>query len=480
MKLLLTSLILTCILAASSTHAGVEIQPAFPSLSFASPVDLQNAGDGTNRLFAVEQRGRIYVFENRPDVTIKSLFLNIESRVNDTGFEEGLLGLAFHPQYPDTPYFYVNYTASGPRRTVIERYEVTANPDSADFSGNYVLLEVNQPYANHNGGQLAFGPDGMLYIGMGDGGSGGDPDGNGQNRQTLLGAMLRIDVDSTTGGLNYGIPADNPFVNNPSGYREEIWAYGLRNPWRYSFDRTTGWLWLADVGQSQWEEVDIVDKGGNYGWNILEGSYCYPIPPCDSTGLELPIWEYNHPGGAQRSVTGGYVYRGANLSELVGKFVYGDYITGEIWALACDGVNPAVNTLLLDTSLSISSFGVDENDNLFVLSYFGGTIWRFVPTVTAVPEADAPASKGVLAQNSPNPFNPRTTIEFTMYQAGVAEIDIYNVQGRLVKNLAGGRYEAGSHRVMWRASDSVSSGVYFYRLRLNGEVIDTRRMVLLK
>jgi hypothetical protein len=456
----------------------VEIQPAFPGLTFVRPVDLQNAHDGSNRLFAVEKRGHIYVFENHPDVTDKTLFLNIESRVNSSGSEEGLLGLAFHPQYPDSPYFYVNYTALSPRRTVIERYTVSANPDSADFFSNFVLLEVNQPFPNHNAGQLAFGPDGMLYIGMADGGSGGDPLGNGQNRATLLGSMLRIDVDSRTGMLNYGIPSDNPYVGNPSGYREEIWAYGFRNPWRYSFDWTTGWLWVADVGQNAWEEVDVVEKAGNYGWNIMEGNHCYPSPPCDMTGLELPIWEYNHPGGASRSVTGGYVYRGVILQELVGKFVYAEYVTGEVWAVAYDGVNPAVNDTLLTAPFSVSSFGVDENNNLFLLNYFGGSIWRFLPTVAGVPELVEP--RGALSQNSPNPFNPETSIEFTLREAGDARIDVYDVQGRLLAHLASGRYDAGRHRVTWRANDVVSSGIYFYGLRFNGELIDTRRMLLLK
>jgi glucose/arabinose dehydrogenase len=458
----------------------VELQPAFPSLSFVSPVDLQNASDGSDRLFVVEKRGRIYVFDNQPDVSVKKLFLDIDSRVNDGGSEEGLLGLAFHPEFPDTPYFYVNYTAAIPRRTVVERYTVTANPDSADFFSNFVLLEVNQPYWNHNGGQLAFGPDSMLYIGMGDGGSGGDPAGNGQNRQTLLGSMLRIDVDSRTDGLNYGIPPDNPYDDNPSGYREEIWAHGFRNPWRYSFDHATGWLWLADVGQNAWEEVHTVEKGLNYGWNILEGSHCYPSAPCDSTGLELPVWEYEHPGGASRSVTGGYVYRGAGIPELVGKYVYADYRTGEIWTLEYDGVNPAVNTPLFDKSFLISSFGVDENYNLYLLNYTDGDIWQFAADPSAVIDGNTPASRGELAQNSPNPFNPVTTVEFTLHTAGVAEINVYNVRGRPVANLATGRHDAGMHRVTWRPSDGVPSGVYFYRLRLDGEIVDTRRMVLLK
>jgi glucose/arabinose dehydrogenase len=474
------SLVVTVILLASSALAGVEIQPAFPALSFVSLVDLQNAGDGSDRLFAVERRGHIYVFENQPAVTVKALFLDIETRVNSAGSEEGLLGLAFHPEYPDTPYFYVNFTASNPRRTVIERYAVTTNPDSADTSSYFTLLEVNQPYSNHNGGQLAFGPDGMLYIGMGDGGSGGDPLGNGQNLQTLLGSMVRIDVDTTATPLNYGIPPDNPYFDNTSGYREEIWAHGFRNPWRYSFDKASGWLWVGDVGQNAWEEVDVVNKGLNYGWDILEGSHCYPSAPCDSTGLELPVWEYVHPGGAQRSVTGGYVYRGAAIPEIFGKFVYADYITGEVWGVRYDGVHPAANTPLFDAPFRISSFGVDESENLFVLNYTNGTIWRLVANATAVRDGVSPSPGGALEGNYPNPFNPVTTIEYRLDQPGIARIDVYDVQGRPIARLAYGSHEAGTHRASWRAGDHTSSGVYFYRLLLNGEVVDTRRMVLLK
>lgn len=471
---------LAMLLAASAARADVQIQPAFPNLSFSSLVDLQNAGDGTDRLFAVEKRGRIYVFENHPGTSVKTLFLNIESRVDDSGFEEGLLGLAFHPEYPDSPYFYVNYTAAAPGRTVIERYSVSTNPDSADASSNLVLLEVNQPFNNHNAGQLAFGGDGMLYIGFGDGGSGGDPFGNGQNLQTLLGSMARIDVDSPDTGLNYGIPPDNPYVDNILGYREEIWAHGFRNPWRYGFDRKTGWLWVADVGQSAWEEIDIVTRQGNYGWNVMEGFHCYPTPPCDTTLYDLPIWEYEHPGGAQRSITGGYVYRGTILQELVGKYVYGDYITGEIWALEYDGMGPAVNAHLLTAPFSISTFGVDEQQNLFVVSYSGGTIWRFMPVVTGVPGDDVPGSPGDLAQNTPNPFNPATTIAFTLREPGFTAIDVFDARGRFITALVRGDYAPGTHHVRWRPDSATPSGIYFYRLRLNGDVTDTKRMLLLK
>jgi glucose/arabinose dehydrogenase len=480
-KNLLLIVLSAAALTASAARAGVELEPAFPALGFVSPVDLQNAGDGSNRLFVVEKRGVVYVFENQTGVAAKTVFLDIQSKVNDAGSEEGLLGLAFHPDYPDTPYFYVNYTASDPRRSVIERYAVTANPDSADATSEFTLLEVAQPFSNHNAGQLAFGPDGMLYIGLGDGGSGGDPSGNGQNLQTLLGSILRIDVDTTDAGLNYGIPPDNPYHGNAEGYREEIWAHGLRNPWRYSFDPPTGRLWLADVGQSQWEEINIIRKGLNYGWNVLEGSHCYSTTPCDSSGLELPVWEYAHPIGQQRSITGGYVYRGTEVPVLAGHYIYADYITGEIWRLFYDGINPAASYPVVDAPFRISSFGRDENGNLFVLQYASsGAIWRLVESATAVNGGSPPAPPGELGQNTPNPFNPATTIEFTLREHGFAEIYVYGVDGRPVDRLAGGPHGAGPHSVTWRPGGGLPSGVYFYLLRLNGEVVDTRRMVLLK
>ena len=272
------------------SFAQIEVQVAFPNLSFVRPVDLQHAGDGTDRLFMVEQSGVISVFENASSVTAKNVFLDIQDRVRDIGNEEGLLGLAFHPGYEENGYFYVNYTASNPRRTVITRYTVNAaNPDAADKNSEMVILEIDQPFGNHNGGPLRFGPDGYLYIGMGDGGASGDPFGHGQNLKTLLGALLRIDVDTIVDGQSYGIPPDNPFVGNPFGYQEEIYAYGLRNPWRFSFDTATNWLWLADVGQNAYEEIDIIESGKNYGWNVTEGLHCFnPSFGCDTTGLELP------------------------------------------------------------------------------------------------------------------------------------------------------------------------------------------------
>lgn len=355
-----------------------QIDPAFPELSFALPLDLEFPDDGTNRLFVVEQPGAIRVFQNDSMTTSSKQFLDIHDRVNDKGWEEGLLGLAFHPDYRNNGYFYVNYTASDPRRTVISRFHVSADdPDEADPNSEQVILTFDQPFSNHNGGCLKFGPDGYLYIGVGDGGSEGDPGGNGQNLSTLLGKILRIDVDHPAGGRDYGIPPDNPFAANNSGYREEIYAYGLRNPWRFSFDPATGWLWAGDVGQDKYEEVDIIEKGKNYGWNIMEGNHCFSPPDsCDETGLTLPIWEYDHNDG--RSITGGVVYHGKIVADLVGSYIFADFMNGRVWSMHYEEGKPASVTKLFDSELSISSINIDQNGELYFCA-FDGNIYRLAP-----------------------------------------------------------------------------------------------------
>ncbi len=367
-------------LFSSDLSAQVHVEAAFPYLSFINPTDIQNSGDGTNRLFVLEQQGIISVFQNSSRTREKQIFLDIRDRVNDRGAEEGLLGLAFHPDFKNNGFFYVNYTASNPRRTVIARYSVhQTTPNAVLKDSELIIMQFSQPFSNHNGGQITFGPDGFLYIATGDGGSGGDPFGNGQSLKTLLGKILRIDVDNPSEGRNYGIPADNPFVGNNSGFQEEIYAYGLRNPWRFSFDPETQWLWAADVGQYHFEEVDIIGKGKNYGWNIMEGLHCFKPPSgCDTTGLELPVWEYNHDVGA--SITGGYVYRGSLVPELIGAYIYSDFMSGRIWSLRYDGSSLPINTELLTTSLNISSFGIDEKNELYMLS-FDGKIYCFKSTI---------------------------------------------------------------------------------------------------
>ena len=249
---------------------------------------------------------------------------------------------------------------------MIARYSVSDNnPNEADYGSSEIILEVNQPYTNHNGGQMEFGPDDdYLYISFGDGGSAGDPLGHGQNLSTLLGSLIRIDVDNPSGGLNYGIPSDNPFIA-PMNARDEIYAYGLRNMWRFSFDLETGFLWGADVGQYEYEEINIIESGGNYGWNIMEGTSCYESQNCDSDGLEPPVWEYELYVDGVCSITGGYVYRGTNLWGLVGKYIYGDWCTGDIWALQYSDSGDHVNEDILDSDINITSFGVDQNNELF-------------------------------------------------------------------------------------------------------------------
>lgn len=354
----------------AAAPAEYQVRQAFPKLSFTRPVDLQHANDNSGRLFIVEQEGIISVFRNESSSASKKTYLDIRSKVEDSGNEEGLLGLAFHPQYKTNGYFYVNYTAGNPDRTVISRFKVSENADVADPNSEVVILTFPQPYSNHNGGQVSFGPDGYLYIAVGDGGSGGDPQGHGQNLKTLLATILRIDVNKHQNGKNYAIPGDNPFAGNKSGYREEIYAYGLRNPWRLSFDPVTKKLWTGDVGQNSYEEIDIIEKGGNYGWNIMEGRHCFePKRNCNQQGLKLPLWEYPRSEGV--SVTGGFVYRGPSLQALAGQYIYADYGSGNIWALDVTNLINPVNTLLLKSGLNISSFGVDANNELYICSFDG-------------------------------------------------------------------------------------------------------------
>ncbi len=351
------------------------VDVAFPLLDFERPVDIQFSSD-LNLFFVAEQGGRIYSFRNSPTVSQKSLVLDIANKVSREGEEMGLLGLALHPNFSENGLMYVDYTTEDPRRTVISKFKVSISLSTApiaDPTAETVILEVEQPYSNHNGGQIAFGPDGFLYIALGDGGAAGDPQGNGQNRKTLLGSILRIDVNKKEGEREYSVPADNPFVGNGQGYREEIFAYGLRNPWRFSFDRRTGMMWAGDVGQNKWEEIDIIEKGKNYGWNIMEGNHCYnPSVNCDKRGLEPPIWEYGRDEG--KSVTGGFVYRGLAFPELVGNYIFGDFISGKIWALQKLG-NEYEAVLLASTDLNIATFGIDDNNEIY-LAAFDGKIYQ--------------------------------------------------------------------------------------------------------
>jgi glucose/arabinose dehydrogenase len=354
------------------TDYDYELEVAFPNLNFVRPVDLQNAGDNSGRLFVVELAGVIKVFDAGTAQSAKT-FLDITSRVV-SGAERGLLGLAFHPDYETNGYFYVYYTPVSTSVTRLARYEVTSgDPDLADAGSQVILMDIPQNADNHNGGQLAFGPDRYLYIAVGDGGGARDPGDHAQNLQTLKGSILRIDVDAQDAG-NYGIPDTNPFALGTQGYRGEIYAYGLRNPWRFSFDPVTGRLWAGDVGQEVWEEIDIVEKGGNYGWDCYEGTHDLDepqerSPACDTVATAIdPIYEYGH-GTKNFSVTGGHVYRGPSLSSLTGVYVFADYSSGRIWGMGYDGNEVTPPAELVDADFRISSFGLDQARELYICAY---------------------------------------------------------------------------------------------------------------
>lgn len=339
-----------------------------------APLYVTAAPHDTERLFVVEKTGRVRIV--RDGEVLPDPYLDLASQVSDDG-EQGLLGLAFHPEYEDNGYVFVNFTnPQGDTRVV--RFTASASPDAVDPASASTVLEVEQPFTNHNGGQLAFGPDGMLYVALGDGGSAGDPSGNGQDVTTLLGAILRIDVDQ---GAPYAIPSDNPFVGVEDA-AEEVWMYGLRNPWRFSFDSANGDLWIGDVGQDDVEEVSVVradeQPGANLGWNILEGTRCFDETSCNPSRTVLPVYDYTHDDGC--SVTGGYVYRGPTEPSLQGRYFFGDFCGGWIRSLRMSGggdIDVLDHTDEFGSVPSLTSFGVDAAGELYAVS-MAGTVYRVV------------------------------------------------------------------------------------------------------
>jgi len=357
--------------------SAVALERAFPALSFARPVFLAAAPDGSSRVYVVEQAGRVLVFDNDDAVSSAATFLDLRAPsgpVSRASNEEGLLGLAFDPAFGPggSPDVYVYYSAASPRRSVLARYAASfpaGLPPVVDPSSAVVLLQVAQPYPNHNAGMIAFGPDGMLYVALGDGGSADDPQRNGQDPSTLLASLLRLDVRGRT---TYAVPTDNPFAGL-AGRRGEIWAWGLRNPWRFSFDRDTGDLWLADVGQGEREEVDVIVGGGNYGWPVYEGVLSHQNPAgIPASEFERPVIDYDRSRGS--SITGGYVYRGQDVPSLRGAYVYGDYGSGRVWALLREGTSVLSNAEVAGVA-QLSSFGEDARGELYAVS-LGGSIWR--------------------------------------------------------------------------------------------------------
>jgi glucose/arabinose dehydrogenase len=336
-----------------------------------SPVFVTHAGDKSNRMFVLEKKGTIAIL--RDGKPVATPFLDVSGLITSSGSEQGLLGLAFHPDYVNNGRFFIYYTASNGDNT-LARYNVSDNADIADPASATVLFAQPDFAPNHNGGMLAFGPDGYLYVGLGDGGGGGDPQANGQKRSTLLGKLLRLDV---SGDQPYAIPPDNPWPTGADGARPEIWAYGLRNPWRFSFDRATGDLYIADVGQNAYEEIDFQPAGAtgglNYGWSTREAMHCFRANTCESSGMIDPIAEYSHDQGC--SVTGGYVYRGTAFPSMAGLYIFGDYCSGTIWSLHRDAAGTWEQRKVLDSGLRISSFGEDEAGELYMID-LSGTLYR--------------------------------------------------------------------------------------------------------
>jgi glucose/arabinose dehydrogenase len=374
---LLVAVLLATAAAPPPTSAAITLGLSTIATGIARPVALVNAGDGTGRLFVVEQAGRVRVI-SKSGTLLATPFLDIRSRVSCCG-EQGLLGLAFHPKYETNGRLYVAYTDGDGALVVAEHRRLSTNRNRASTTARRIIRIPHPGYGNHNGGQLAFGPDGYLYIGTGDGGGAGDPNENGQSRRTLLGKILRIAPNVTSSTPVYRIPSTNPWAKSTT-IRREIWSYGLRNPWRFSFDRKTGSLWIADVGQSKWEEVNRAPasagggRGANFGWDQYEGRVCFE-GPCTSKGKTFPLAVYAH-GTNGCSVTGGYVYRGSRYPVLAGRYVFGDYCSGRIWSVSAGGSSRQTPTLLRDTSLAISAFGEGEDGTLYVLDYKGSRVLR--------------------------------------------------------------------------------------------------------
>ncbi len=369
---------------------GVTVAEAFPKLAFDRPVVVTHAGDGTNRVFVVGQKGMIWALPNDASVSEPPVFMELEDKVayDDRMNEEGLLGLAFHPKFKENGEFFLYYTSKAEEHlSVISRFKANKERTKAEVSSEQVLMTIKQPFWNHNGGTLEFGKDGFLYIALGDGGKGDDPLQAGQDNSTVFGKILRIDVDHKSPGLAYAIPQDNPFVKTPNA-RGEIYALGVRNPWRISFDRETGDLWCADVGQNLWEEISIIPKGGNLGWSKREATHVArpgaktfvenDIAPKSSDFVD-PIWEYPHTDAWGKSITGGQVYRGSQTAALKGYYLYGDYVSGKLWALKADKSWKVTENrpIAWASALPIVTFGEDEKGEVYFTSTTGGRIYTF-------------------------------------------------------------------------------------------------------
>jgi uncharacterized repeat protein (TIGR03806 family) len=457
----------TC-LAADRPSTGVEIglSRVFAALQLRVPVVMIEAPHRDGLFYVVEQSGTVKVFESANPAASLKTFIDIGDRVFYGG-ERGLLGMAFHPRFPDDLRVFLSYTGRGEGSQLtsfISAFTASANGLALDGSSEEVILSVPQPYGNHNGGQIVFGRDGYLYIGLGDGGSGGDPLDNAQNPQSLLGKMLRIDID---GGTPYAIPPTNPFVNG--GGRPEIYALGLRNPWRWSFDGATGELWAGDVGQNRWEEIDRIVLGGNYGWNIKEGFHCYKIDPCEPGGLIDPVVEYPHSEGC--SVTGGYVYRGNSIPLLAGIYIYGDYCNGNIRGIFYDDEGNPYSRLLIASGLSISSFAERNDGELYVLRYDKGAVYKLVSKSQGVSDG---VPQKLSETGCVNPQNPRQICDCIIpYDVNVSFWSDGAIKGRFLAIPDGEaiRVEENGHLELPIGS------VLMKQFMVGGKLVETRLLV---
>ncbi|MEO6694314.1 MAG: PQQ-dependent sugar dehydrogenase [Ignavibacteria bacterium] len=468
-----------------SSAQPLQFINAFPNASFSNPLFLTHSNDGTNRIFIAEKNGIVKVLPNDSSTSNVKIFLNMTNLII-TGSERGLLGLAFHPDYANNGYFYVNYTRASDGATKVSRFTRSASdPDKADSLSEFNIITISQPFSNHNGGIIFFGIDGYLYVGMGDGGSGNDPGNRAQNVNELLGKILRIDVNTSTGGNNYGIPSTNPFAGG--GGRPEIFTVGMRNPWRMSQDPVTGIIYCGDVGQDAWEEIDIIEVGKNYGWRCYEGNHpTINVSSCTQpmASYTFPIKEYAN-AGSDISITGGYVYRGIRRPELTGRYIYSDYGSRKTWKLKYEGGIVTEDEFLFNAPSNVYSYGTDQRGELYLCGA-NSIIYRFNKSdLVAVNGNGSNVPEGfTLEQNYPNPFNPSTSIKYSIPELSKVKLSIFDVTGKTINTLVNTAQLAGEYNISWNGKDgfgnSVPSGAYFYSLTSDKGFSETKRMVLVK
>ncbi|MEP0545629.1 MAG: PQQ-dependent sugar dehydrogenase [Rhodothermales bacterium] len=461
--------------AAFGQNEIAAFEEVFENVTFNFPLGIRFPDDGTNKVYIAEWGGRVKVVDNDPDVASASVFLDISERIASPG---GLLAIEFHPDYAENGYFFARYTLEAPERIVLSRFSRSAeDPFVADVDSEVILLEIETPgnVHNHHGGDIAFGLDGYLYVPLGDGGVLYDAVGNAQDRTKLLGKVLRLDVDNPSNGLNYGIPPDNPFVGNEKGWREEVFAYGLRNPWRLTIDRLTGEVWVGNVGEVTWEEVELIEAGQNYGWPIMEGPVCAPFNrrPCDETGLTPPVWAYSHEQGV--SITGGYVYRGEAIPALRGQYVFADFASFKVWHVSRSNRSGA--ELLLPDQFNVTTFGEDLDGELYFNYFLNGRIFKITPGPGTTSAEGDPTDDGLLTLAVfPNPATGSAQAYFES-EAGEVRLSVYDMLGREVLTLVDERVGPGTRRTVPINTGRLASGLYLVRFEGHGEH-EVKRLVV--